>query len=60
MTDTEAISILDAATQPQAVGKVTRQGYAQIDEAIQHIMDRMKDLAALEAKKEPDAAGPGQ
>lgn len=60
MTDTEAIGILDAATQPQAVGKVTRKGYAQVEDAIQRIADRMKDLAALEAKKEPNAAGPGQ
>lgn len=60
MTDSDSLSILDAATQPQAGGKITRQGYHEVQLAIEHLAQRMKALAALEAKKEPNAAGPGQ
>jgi hypothetical protein len=46
MTIEQAIDIISAATEPQAAGRITRHGYAQIEQAIAVIK------ASLAAKEE--------
>jgi len=44
MTNDEAISILDQATQPQNAGKLTRQAYCQVQEALDKVAAIVKAL----------------
>jgi hypothetical protein len=46
MTKEQALQILAEATQPQNIAKITREGYAQIEQALQVIRKSFEDKAA--------------
>lgn len=51
MTDQEAIDILSAATEPQTAGKITRKGYVQIQQALEHLAKRLSEIASDQPKE---------
>lgn len=57
MTDQDALSILDQATEPQNAGKITRDGYHKIHSALLHIKERLEWFKQVESGKSGDNAG---
>jgi hypothetical protein len=46
MTTAEALMLLNHATQPQNAGKITREGYAQLQIALEVIAEAIKPSAS--------------
>lgn len=56
MTPEKVYQILNAATQPQTAGQITREGYVQIQQALDGVAEMGKQLSAMRqamAEKEP-------
>lgn len=45
MTDEKALQILKEATEPQVQGRITRNGYAQIEAALAYLEARLAEKA---------------
>lgn len=51
MTTAEALKILGEATQPHLAGKISRAGYAQIEQALQVIAAALPPVSPSAAKE---------
>lgn len=51
MTPEQALELLGQATQPQLAGQITRQGYAQIEQALAVLGAVVKERAEAEARQ---------
>lgn len=49
MTPDQAITTLSEATQPQAAGRITREGYAQIEQALAVVVGLKAEVERLRA-----------
>lgn len=54
MTPEQSYQVLSEATQPQAAGRITREGYVQIQQALEVYAGVIRELAEARRSVDPE------